>query len=91
MGRLGYERYGVQGGDEGAFLGPEMGRVDPAHVVGVHVNALVQIPSPRRSCSGWWSSRTAEREAVARFKHFRDDMMGYVQSNRRGPTPSPTG
>ncbi|MEA2594531.1 MAG: epoxide hydrolase [Thermomicrobiales bacterium] len=45
MRRLGYERYGVQGGDVGAFEAPLMGRLDPAHVVGVHVNALVTFPS----------------------------------------------
>jgi hypothetical protein len=28
MGRLGYGRYGVQGGDIGAFIAPEMGRLD---------------------------------------------------------------
>ena len=39
MSRLGYERYGAQGGDWGAFISPELGRVDPDHVVGVHVNA----------------------------------------------------
>jgi epoxide hydrolase len=39
MSRLGYERYGAQGGDWGAFVAPELGRVDPDHVVGVHVNA----------------------------------------------------
>ena len=39
MNRLGYERYGAQGGDWGAFVTPELGRIDPDHVVGVHVNA----------------------------------------------------
>ena len=39
MARLGYERYGAQGGDWGAFVSPELGRIDPDHVVGVHVNA----------------------------------------------------
>jgi epoxide hydrolase len=39
MARLGYRRYGAQGGDWGAFVSPELGRVDPDHVVGVHVNA----------------------------------------------------
>jgi epoxide hydrolase len=39
MGRLGYQRYGTQGGDWGAFVAPELGRVDPDHVVGVHLNA----------------------------------------------------
>jgi epoxide hydrolase len=39
MARLGYQRYGAQGGDWGAFVAPELGRVDPEHVFGVHVNA----------------------------------------------------
>jgi epoxide hydrolase len=39
MARLGYRRYGAQGGDWGAFASPELGRVDPEHVVGVHLNA----------------------------------------------------
>jgi pimeloyl-ACP methyl ester carboxylesterase len=39
MARLGYQRYGAQGGDWGAFVSPQLGRLDPDHVVGVHLNA----------------------------------------------------
>jgi pimeloyl-ACP methyl ester carboxylesterase len=39
MARLGYGRYGAQGGDWGAFVSPQLGRIDPDHVVGVHLNA----------------------------------------------------
>jgi epoxide hydrolase len=39
MARLGYDRYGAQGGDWGAFVSPELGRIDPDHVVGIHLNA----------------------------------------------------
>jgi epoxide hydrolase len=39
MARLGYRRYGAKGGDWGAFVSPQLGRIDPDHVVGVHVNA----------------------------------------------------
>jgi epoxide hydrolase len=39
MARLGYDGYGAQGGDWGAFVSPELGRIDPDHVVGVHLNA----------------------------------------------------
>src|SRR6266545_2411842 len=35
MDRLGYRRYGAQGGDFGSFVAPELGRVDTEHVVGV--------------------------------------------------------
>jgi pimeloyl-ACP methyl ester carboxylesterase len=38
---LDYERYGAVGGDWGAIVSPEVARVDPEHVLGVHVNALV--------------------------------------------------
>lgn len=41
MRRLGYHRYLVQGGDYGSMISPEVARVDPEHVLGVHVNALV--------------------------------------------------
>ncbi|MEV4456469.1 epoxide hydrolase family protein [Microbispora sp. NPDC049633] len=41
MCRLGYERYGAQGGDFGSIVSPELGRIAPEHVIGVHVNALV--------------------------------------------------
>jgi pimeloyl-ACP methyl ester carboxylesterase len=44
MVRLGYDRYGVQGGDVGAFIGPLVGRAAPDRVIGVHVNALVTFP-----------------------------------------------
>jgi hypothetical protein len=39
MHRLGYDRYGARGGDFGAFVAPDLGRVDAEHVIGVHVNA----------------------------------------------------
>ncbi|GAA0343315.1 epoxide hydrolase [Actinoallomurus spadix] len=41
MRRLGYDRYGAQGGDFGSIVSPELGRVAPDAVIGVHVNALV--------------------------------------------------
>ena len=78
MGRLGYTRYGVQGGDLGSNVAPEMGRIDPAHMVGVHVNALVQIPTMLQIMTGLAFMSKAERVRLARFKNFRDDMMGYV-------------
>src|SRR5471032_2284205 len=84
MSRLGYERYGVQGGDAGAFIAPEMGRIDPAHLVGVHVNAMVQIPSVLQIMVGLVVMSKAERVRLARFKHFNEEMRGYdhIQATR---------
>jgi pimeloyl-ACP methyl ester carboxylesterase len=45
MRRLGYDRYGVQGGDVGAFIAPAIARLVPDRVIGVHVNALVTFPT----------------------------------------------
>lgn len=39
MRRLGYDRYGAQGGDMGAVVSPDLGRVDAEHLAGIHVNA----------------------------------------------------
>lgn len=45
MSRLGYSRYGAQGGDAGAMVSLELARTAPRCVVGVHVNMLVTAPS----------------------------------------------
>ena len=45
MRRLGYERYGAVGNDAGSMISPEVGRLDPEHVVGVHVTQIFSFPS----------------------------------------------
>ncbi|WP_308125590.1 epoxide hydrolase family protein [Nonomuraea ceibae] len=45
MARLGYTRYGAAGNDAGSMIYPEVGRVDPEHVVGVHVTQVFSFPS----------------------------------------------
>lgn len=45
MARLGYERYGAHGNDGGSQISPEVGRLDPGRVVGVHVTQLFSFPS----------------------------------------------
>jgi epoxide hydrolase len=98
MRRLGYSRYGVQGGDHGAFIAPEMGRIDPSNMIGVHVNSLVQIPTMSQIMVGLVIMSKAERVRLARFKHFNDEMRGYdhIQATRPktlayGLTDSPVG
>jgi pimeloyl-ACP methyl ester carboxylesterase len=46
MHRLGYQRYGAQGGDFGSIVSPELGRVHPERVLCVHVNALANAATP---------------------------------------------
>jgi epoxide hydrolase len=41
MARLGYARYGAQGGDWGASIVRQLGHVDPAHLIGLHSNMCI--------------------------------------------------
>jgi len=45
MHRLGYTRYGAVGNDAGSMISPEVGRLDPHGVVGVHVTQVFSFPS----------------------------------------------
>jgi pimeloyl-ACP methyl ester carboxylesterase len=45
MRRLGYERYGAVGNDAGSMISPEVGRLAPESVVGVHVTQLFSFPT----------------------------------------------
>src|SRR5205807_622983 len=46
MVRLGYDRYGAQGGDWGAMVSTQLALLDPAHVCGIHVNLVIAGPPP---------------------------------------------
>jgi epoxide hydrolase len=48
MARLGYARYGAQGGDWGGIIVRQLGLVDPQHLIGLHSNLCVagQPPGP---------------------------------------------
>jgi hypothetical protein len=41
MTRLGYQRYGAQGGDWGSSISRELGITAPSHIIGVHLNMLI--------------------------------------------------
>ncbi|MET7461562.1 epoxide hydrolase [Nonomuraea sp. NPDC005501] len=45
MSRLGYDRYGAVGNDAGSMISPELARIAPDRVVGVHVTQLFSFPS----------------------------------------------
>src|SRR5581483_1339096 len=46
MARLGYERYGAQGGDWGSMVTTAIGQQDPEHVAGIHINMVIAFPGP---------------------------------------------
>ena len=99
MRRLGYHRYGAQGGDIGAAVSPEVGRVAPQQVVGVHVNGgpgpMPALPLPENELA---SLSDLERDRVQRISAFMTEEFGYIaiQSTRPqtlayGLTDSPVG
>jgi microsomal epoxide hydrolase len=45
MNRLGYSRFGAQGGDWGSAISRQLGLLDPDHVIGLHLNTLATPPS----------------------------------------------
>ncbi|MEU6076941.1 epoxide hydrolase family protein [Micromonospora sp. NPDC047074] len=80
MSRLGYERYGVQGGDTGSYVAPAMGRQAPEQVLGVHVNALVTYPV---GAEGELDGLTdAEQRRLAAMESYND---GYLQIQAKSP------
>jgi pimeloyl-ACP methyl ester carboxylesterase len=87
MRRVGYERYGAQGGDFGAFVAPDLGRVDPEHVVGVHVNAASVgfIPFGDVDEAELATFTDAERARLARMKAFLAEGNAYFQVQATRP------
>lgn len=45
MERLGYRRYGTQGGDLGAYIAPEVALTAPERVIGVHLDGGIGMPT----------------------------------------------
>lgn len=99
MTRLGYARYGTQGGDIGAAVAPEVARVAPTRVVGVHTNGgpggFPQVPVPQDVMD---TLSPLERDRIARVEAFMREEFGYIaiQSTRPqtigyGLTDSPVG
>jgi epoxide hydrolase len=86
MSRLGYERYGAQGGDLGSFVSVELGRADAEHVIGAHVNAASYgfIPFGEVSDADKATLTGTERARLDRLAKYLDDGSGYfkIQSTR---------
>ncbi|MEM7408767.1 MAG: epoxide hydrolase family protein [Myxococcota bacterium] len=72
MERLGYARYGAQGGDWGALITTEIGLLDPDHVAGIHVNMPMAIPQPDVD-----ELTDAEKADLADMAQFDADETGY--------------
>jgi pimeloyl-ACP methyl ester carboxylesterase len=87
MSRLGYDRFGTQGGDFGAAVAPEIARVAADRVIGVHVNGttgtMPEVPLPDDQLA---SLTDRERHAIDDIQAFMWQQFGYIsiQSTRPG-------
>ncbi len=80
MGRLGYERYGAQGGDWGAGVTSYLGRQDPEHVAGIHVNLVFAGPE-----EGQTDFSAEEQDALAAMASYMQSESGYMHQQSTRP------
>lgn len=86
MTRLGYDRFAVQGGDVGAGVAPEIGRLSPERVIGVHVNGSLGSFAGDLDDETVAALTPLEQDRVRRIREFMQDEFGYIaiQSTRPG-------
>ncbi|MEE1791161.1 epoxide hydrolase [Streptomyces sp. BE308] len=96
MARLGYDHYIAQGGDAGAVISLELGRTDPDHVLGVHVNMLMTFPSGDPAEFEGLTERDQAR--LGKLSRFDAELSGYMKLQQTRPqtlayalTDSPVG
>lgn len=93
MVRLGYPRYGAQGGDWGALVTTQIGR-NRGHCVAIHTN-MPMAPPPE---GGLGDLSTGDQEALAALAHYEKWESGYAKQQTTRPqtlgyslTDSPVG
>ena len=85
MARLGYGRYGAQGGDWGAQIATRIGAFDPEHCAGIHLNLTVAGRAPDDG-----PPLTDEEQAdLATMGRFQSEEAGYA--NEQGTKPQTLG
>jgi pimeloyl-ACP methyl ester carboxylesterase len=91
---LGYERFGAQGGDWGAFVASRLGYQFAKRVIGIHINLL----AVRRDPAMIEKPSEEEQKFLAELNHFLKEETGYqwIQGTKPqtlafGLTDSPAG
>ena len=80
MARLGYDRYGAQGGDWGASVTTSIGEQDSEHVLGIHLNMVIAIPD-----ASMGEPDQRELDAIASFTHYQKEESGYSTQQSTRP------
>ncbi|WP_458687565.1 epoxide hydrolase family protein [Nocardia tengchongensis] len=83
MTELGYTRYGAHGGDAGSFIAPDLGRLAPDRVAGVHLNDPITIPSWDDDGAGYSES---DQQKLARLADWSSsETSGYASIHSTRP------
>jgi pimeloyl-ACP methyl ester carboxylesterase len=86
MDRLGYDKFAVQGGDAGAVIGPDMGRLAPEKFIGLHLNAATMgfIPMGPVDEADLAQFTPAEKKRLEVLQEFMQVKFGFnlLQSNQ---------
>ncbi len=80
MARLGYERYGAQGGDWGAAVTTDIGR-NGGRCVGIHTN----MPMGRPPAGVTENPTDEEKQALASMRHYQQWDSGYFKQQSTRP------
>jgi len=77
MARLGYQRYGAQGGDWGAIVNTQVALADPQHVAGLHLNMCTAAAPAGADANAGLSAAEAARMKARQT--FQAEETGYQQ------------
>jgi pimeloyl-ACP methyl ester carboxylesterase len=80
MARLGYDRYGAQGGDWGSMVTQCLGRQDPEHVAGIHINMAFGFPGADDG-----EPTEAEKAALESIEAYNRWDSGYSKTQSTRP------
>ena len=81
MTRLGYARYGAQGGDWGSGVTQALGIRHADHLDGIHLNMVTARPDPETMND----LSESEQAALASLKYYRDWDSGYSKEQSTRP------
>ncbi|WP_214321173.1 epoxide hydrolase family protein [Nonomuraea sediminis] len=90
MATLGYERYGVHGGDVGAGISGAVGGLDGEHVAGIHVVTDPYTAAATATFLPWIAGKlnaedAVDRLALQRMEDFRHNDSGYLAIQNTRP------
>ena len=81
MKRLGYQRFGAQGGDWGSAVTTAIGASGDPSVAGIHLNMVTVRPTPEDVAN----ATEAEKAAMADLKRHSDEGTGYSKQQSTRP------